>query len=837
MKERTNHMKHTALLMLLTAAILLTACQPDIGNETKSVPPETLPTEIEQEFEVPVDPAEETILAETPIVEEAVIVEETPILVQEIEFMGPEDAPEVARLMTKLGVEMPRTDGSTSTLPMDIAVHAALLETTEEELSWVAHTKTYTSLQNLRDGLVDVLFRTPLAANERETMAAEGFDFEEEPVAGEGFVFVVNADNPVDSLTSDQLRDIYAGRITNWSEVGGEDLPIIAYQRNADSGSQNYMIAFMGATPLMKPVTDQLPASMSGLMNAVANYENSRGAIGYSVYSYSDGMYEDSMKIKHLAVDGVEPSFENMANGTYPLLGYNYAVFSADLPADSPVRTVVKWIQSDAGQKVIAAAGYVPYRHMDGLTLPEMVPPKLYTATGTGGPAGETDYDYWTAFYPVTELPTFADPDVEKVIRDYINGEQARIDAITEAEVDTFLSGRRSEYPGWTRNITLQLVNGYLSVLSGIEYMYGYQDSPTYYYKPAGAVFDVYTGERLAFSDLWPEGSDFVPALNAYLAKEATAPYGTFGSRHPMIHEFTGLEEDQFVWIIDQIVFLPGHVFTEGVALSLDGIHEEMSVSAPRDMSGIFQNTDRAIYKILRQQWHQAIGRAEQFPASNRDRDQLTVWYLDENKSPLSPAVTEKVNGFIRNLYDTYFTMDAVTARLEEEGYPIDTLQYYSTGPYADFSLGLYGNRYVYISMPNEIHFERKDEYKEEEHEFLGISLTGSAYNEYGYWTHHYLSALTGETVTLPELFTDGWETEALVYPEIYEVYTEVPPESLGTYAEVLGGKEVRVAEIYHYDQADRHNGTVQDLERPAVVTVISGDEVYNVRIPRQFIR
>ncbi len=842
MKERTNHMKHTTLLVLLAAALLLTACQPAIGNETESTLPEISTTEVEQVYEVPVDPSEETVFADTPIVEEPVVVEEIRETVPEMEHMGPEDAPEVPRPVTKLGVEMPRTDGSTSTLPMDIAIHAALLETAPEELSWVAHTKTYTSLQNLMNGAVDVLFRTPLGATERETLAEAGFAYTEEPVAGEGFVFVVNADNPVDSLTSDQLRDIYAGRITNWSEVGGEDLPIIAYQRNADSGSQNYMIAFMGATPLMKPVTEQIPASMSGLLDVVANYENSRGAIGYSVYSYSDGMYEDAMKIKHIRVDGVEPSFENMANGTYPLLGYNYAVFSADLPADSPVRTIVKWIQSDAGQKVIAAAGYVPYRHMDGLTLPELPSPDLYTAMGTGGPAGEADFDYEMLYTQANDLPTFADANVEKIIRDYINAEQARLDGITEAEMDTFVSGRLTEYagwaPSWQRKIQLRLVNGYLSVLSGIEYIYGYQDAPYYYYKPAGAVFDMYTGERLAFSDLWPEGSDFVPLLNAYLATEATTPYSGFGSTYDMIHEFTGLEEGQFVWTMDQILFMPGDIFTEGVALSLDGLHEEMSVSAPRDMNGIFKDTDKAVYKLLRYHPFRDIGRAivRETGVGGPFDMKTTIWLLDEKKAPLSPAVIEKVNGYILNWYETDYSKENLTRVIEEAGYPMETVERYYVGPWADFDVVLYGNRYLVASGPDFLTVERKEEYRAE-NERIELQVSGKLYDEYGYWADYYFSALTGEALTMDELFIDDWETEAMVYGGYYDAYPEAEPTSLGTFAEVIGDGEIDVVRISHYDRASGYDGTIRDLTQPAVITFVFGEEVYHVKIPREWIR
>lgn len=142
----------------------------------------------------------------------------------------------------------PLTDGSTSTTNLDIAVRRAIWGGERT----TAHTKTYRSLVRLADGVVELIFSTPLSEEQQKMLANKDFAYTAEPVAGEGFVFVVNKDNPVTSLTVDQLRGIYSGQITNWREVGGEDAPIVAYQRNSDSGSQNYMRSFMGDTPLME---------------------------------------------------------------------------------------------------------------------------------------------------------------------------------------------------------------------------------------------------------------------------------------------------------------------------------------------------------------------------------------------------------------------------------------------------------------------------------------------------------------------------------------------------------------------------------------------------------
>lgn len=124
----------------------------------------------------------------------------------------------------------------------------------------MAHSTTYGSFQNLLEGTCDVILSTPLSAEQEQAAREAGVTLELTPIAREAFVFAVNAKNPVTGLTQQQLKDIYAGKITSWKAVGGADRPIIAYQRNADSGSQNYMTAFMGDTPLIKPPQTGSPA-------------------------------------------------------------------------------------------------------------------------------------------------------------------------------------------------------------------------------------------------------------------------------------------------------------------------------------------------------------------------------------------------------------------------------------------------------------------------------------------------------------------------------------------------------------------------------------------------
>ena len=120
----------------------------------------------------------------------------------------------------------------------------------------------------------------------------------------DGFVFLVNKENKVDSLTLEQIQKIYTGEITNWSNVGGENEEIVAYQREANSGSQNLMekMVMQGLKMKEPENTNLMIGSMSGLIDGIASYSNSKNSIGYSIYLYAKEQYvKDNVKFLTLS--------------------------------------------------------------------------------------------------------------------------------------------------------------------------------------------------------------------------------------------------------------------------------------------------------------------------------------------------------------------------------------------------------------------------------------------------------------------------------------------------------------------------------------------------------
>ena len=275
---------------------------------------------------------------------------------------------------------MPRLDGSTATAPLAQAAAAVLLGESEEDVAdLIDFSRTTESYRQLMQGDADLLIAAEPNAAVFDEMEEAGFEVQMEPLATDALVFMVNEDNPVDSLTTEQLRGIYSGEITNWSEVGGADLEIVPFQRNAESGSQVLMEKLvMDGTEMTEPPEGYMIASMGGLMDAVKEYDNSSNAIGCdsslvtgeslpltgdnvigfgfwsecSLLGLADGY-------RIIAVDGVEPTAQSISSGEYTLGLDVLAGVDSGAAEDSAERTLWLWLQGSVGQAFISSQGYL----------------------------------------------------------------------------------------------------------------------------------------------------------------------------------------------------------------------------------------------------------------------------------------------------------------------------------------------------------------------------------------------------------------------------------------------------------------------------------------------
>lgn len=207
--------------------------------------------------------------------------------------------------------------------------------------SKMQYNNTVRGYQAIVDGTTDILFCAAPSAEQKQYAEEQGVELVYVPIGLEAFVFFVNENNPVDDLTAEQIRSIYAGEYTNWSEVGGANRVINPVTRLSGSGSQTAMEAFMGD----REIASKSPFAITG------------GSIGFSFRYYMDGIV-DNEAVKMLSLNGVYPSAENIRNGSYPIIAQFYAIYRADNDNDN-IPILIDWILSEEGQMLIEESGYV----------------------------------------------------------------------------------------------------------------------------------------------------------------------------------------------------------------------------------------------------------------------------------------------------------------------------------------------------------------------------------------------------------------------------------------------------------------------------------------------
>jgi phosphate transport system substrate-binding protein len=206
---------------------------------------------------------------------------------------------------------------------------------------------------------VDLIIVTEPSDSELALAKENGVALSIKPVCYDAFVFIANKNNPINSLTIQQVQDIYSGKIQNWKQLGGLDEPIIAYQREENSGSQTTMQNLvMKDIPLIKAPTALVNWSMKGLIEVVAEYENGVGSIGYTFLFYIDALYKND-NIKIVKIDGVEPTPEAIRTSQYPFATNYFGVIRSE-DEFAVGGKFLDWMLTPEGQKCIEQAGYIP---------------------------------------------------------------------------------------------------------------------------------------------------------------------------------------------------------------------------------------------------------------------------------------------------------------------------------------------------------------------------------------------------------------------------------------------------------------------------------------------
>ncbi|MFP7300324.1 PstS family phosphate ABC transporter substrate-binding protein [Neobacillus niacini] len=256
--------------------------------------------------------------------------------------------------------EMPILDGAEAAYP----VYSAFANTVYENISkvenaWdiVSFTNTIYSFERLLTGEVDIYFGAEPSKEQLEMAEKYGKELVMTPIGKEAFVFFVNPDNKIDSLDVSEIQSIYSGKIKNWSELGGKNEKIIAFQRPKNSGSQTLLEKIMGDNPIIEPLKEDVPEGMGGIIEQVADYRNYDNSIGFSFRFFVTGM-RNNPGIKLLGINGVEPSPENIASGKYPFTAHLYAITVKD-NNNTMIEPFLEWMKGAQGQEIVGEIGYI----------------------------------------------------------------------------------------------------------------------------------------------------------------------------------------------------------------------------------------------------------------------------------------------------------------------------------------------------------------------------------------------------------------------------------------------------------------------------------------------
>ena len=250
---------------------------------------------------------------------------------------------------TKLEGDIPTIDGAAALLP----IYAGFVESIYPENSVIYngedydassamhYTNTRGAYKDIVDGNADIIICAQPSDEQLQYAKDNGVELELVPIGSDAFVFIVNDSNPVSDITIEQIRGIYSGQIKNWKELGGKNMQIAAMRRNKNSGSQTALEKIMGDIPI-KPDYTALFGS----------------PIGFSFRYYVTGMLGEG-GVKILTINGIAPTPETIADGSYPIAGNIYAIYRKG-ETNENVQKEIDFMLSPEGQKIVEQSGYIP---------------------------------------------------------------------------------------------------------------------------------------------------------------------------------------------------------------------------------------------------------------------------------------------------------------------------------------------------------------------------------------------------------------------------------------------------------------------------------------------
>ncbi|MGM9660166.1 MAG: phosphate ABC transporter substrate-binding protein [Faecousia sp.] len=236
------------------------------------------------------------------------------------------------------------TDGSTSMEKVIGALGEAFMEANSDVTFTYNPTGSGTGIKAVQEGRCDIGLSSRALKDEEKSSGLQ-----ETILSYDGIAIIVNPENTVEDLTLEQIADIYTGKITNWSEVGGTDGEIVLIGREAGSGTRGGFEEIVGVVDLC-----QYRQELSSTGDVITTVAQNPGAIGYaSLASVKD-------TVKAVKVAGVTPSEATVKDGTYAIQRPFVLVTKEGVQLGEAAQAFFDYATSTEANEVIVAAGVVP---------------------------------------------------------------------------------------------------------------------------------------------------------------------------------------------------------------------------------------------------------------------------------------------------------------------------------------------------------------------------------------------------------------------------------------------------------------------------------------------
>ncbi|MDO4692885.1 MAG: PstS family phosphate ABC transporter substrate-binding protein [Porphyromonadaceae bacterium] len=256
-----------------------------------------------------------------------------------------------------LSLQAQRIKGSDTVLPLTQKAAESYTKSNPKATTTVSGGGSGVGISALQSGSADIAQASRrVKFAERQKLQADGERLVEVTIAYDALALVIHPSNRVDRLTREQLEGIFTGRITNWKEVGGKDMPIVPYARETSSGTYEFFREIVLNKKNYKDGIMSMPATGA----IIQSVNQTPGAIGYVGLAY----LSDKTKTVAVSFDAGKtytlPSLANARNKSYPIVRPLYYYYLSK--AASTARPFVDYVLSAQGQRIVQEVGFIPIK-------------------------------------------------------------------------------------------------------------------------------------------------------------------------------------------------------------------------------------------------------------------------------------------------------------------------------------------------------------------------------------------------------------------------------------------------------------------------------------------